>query len=424
MIPGMPRDVLRHTAILIGVLVLGAMGIRACGVSLERAVNGPPPPSAVWAENVRLASGETLRVRRRVSYGFWFDDVDQSLSFRAPSGQDVQWGRKNAAAEPHMPAILDVVDGHPVVVLGIYGYPSCFRNGFPPEGLVAWRLQGGAWHRMPIAELPATARVNLVRSTHSLVYHLRRGEKEVPADGKAAFEGRIEPPHGTGLVELSRYYAGLHESCASMRPPADPEREAMAARIAQAESTAPVLPARLRSVSTEPVHVRKEEYQQVQGEWRDGAWETRECRGIVLRSRGVFAWEGDARQFGGRRTGEELTIRTRAGAEKKLSFGGAPRMSLQRTLCDDDTIVVLRRANHDTLVVHRFDRDARLLDAVVVSLPRAQGVQYPDRWVGLWTAELPAKGPWRIALVDFAQPHSFMNDGTIVLRLDYEVERR
>jgi hypothetical protein len=172
-----------------------------------------------WSEEVALRDGQTLRVGGAVTREMdeWLRDGkgpvrEIEMSFDV-NGQRVTWKRERRGFSVY-PAALDFVDRAPVIVLHVSGFESCTEFDFPKEGLVALRYEGGRWSRVPIAQLPEDLRANVqMQSTWRTL-------------------------QGPTLPELIIRNQKNSDACIRIRPPPDPQRDAMRARAVQAEAQA------------------------------------------------------------------------------------------------------------------------------------------------------------------------------------------
>jgi hypothetical protein len=320
-----------------------------------------------WDEEVVLRSGERLSAHRTVTVRP--RTLEQTIAFDM-NGRRVEWSDEGPLGTVHA-AILENVNGEPVIVMPIYKWRACYKHAFPQEGLVALRFRAGKWLRAPIAELPKDLKVNL-----------RSNDKQ-----------------GALLEDLSRYYSQLEEACGQMRP--FPELEAARERIGQAEQSATVIRAVVLSVSTAPDRVSSDSPIQHKGQPTEVGSLGPSCRGIVEAMHPLHKWSGNELGYARNPIGAQMLVRTTTAPTKgnSILFDGYPQDSVA---CDEKTILLIRRRDTENLLIDRFSPDGTLLGAYRIVLPGASKFAYGPRTPELWVGP-DGKGDLAITVADYTR---------------------
>ena len=146
-----------------------------------------------WNEEVLLSNGQRLLVHRDAIYGpdEWGRSgrgrlEKQSIHFSL-NGKKVKWENDDEWFFDYMPDILDVVGSTPFLVIPIHEWAPCNKYDFPQEGLVAFAFKNEIWKRIPLVELPANLKVNLLRSARDIRYGKEYRDKLItpPRSGAA-----------------------------------------------------------------------------------------------------------------------------------------------------------------------------------------------------------------------------------------------
>lgn len=323
---------------------------------------------AHWSEEVRLHDGTILWVDRTLTREVGIVPETSTISrisitFEREKRR-YKWTQSLVGGSDLVPVILDFVDSQPVVVFPVARFEACSAFGFPAEGLVAYRFDGRTWQRQDVARLPSTLRANLLTSTSYVEHPSPPQDTRITSENKAQWEpgasvqGASVPGQGTPLPDLIRFYSEYDDACAEMRPPPDPARDALSARLQQAEQAAVPLEAALiddaglRNAIIDALGKKSRR-------WTGYGFISAQCDDVIETIDGVpvidptnpdrltrideIRWK--------RRNGR----RTRA----QLPQGGVD------VVCDEHVVYVAR---HDwrsgRLVIYRFTRDGEFRDAL------------------------------------------------------------
>ena len=389
-----------------------ALALLACAL----AAGAAGAKTFAWEERVTIHDGSTVALERVVERGAGSVGLPGSSSLRRQSievrlaGRRVVW--KDELAQPYlMPVIFEMAGGGPVIVSPVYGWFACLHYDFPPEGLAALRWSGGKWTRMPLAELPAGTRKNLLPSPEDLALPQYRG-RVVDDALRRQLDYRLgSPGNPEDLAGMVRMYSRNDEACRRMRPPPDPLADAARERIAAAERTALEVRSTLEEESTEPLAVSKEEYRRIhhgEGGARDS------CRGVVDRTETVSAYSGGKDRFSSSLRGFRVSLVDEEHKPGRLDFGNSKAL-MQPVTCAAGVIYVIRRVDATRLILHRFRDDGTLIDAYRIVLPGAERMGGGRLWGGLWDVAVRADG-LALTLADYRYPLSANLGGTITHR--------
>lgn len=341
-----------------------------------------------WSEEVALRDGQTLRVGGAVTRGMdeWFrrgkgpvSEIEMSFDV---NGQRVTWTRERHS---FYPAVLDFVDRAPVIVLSVTGFESCTEFAFPHEGLVALRYESGRWSRIAVAQLPEDLRANV--------------------QGQNTWRTL----QGPTLPELINRNQNTSDACIRIRPPPDPQRDALRARAVQAEAQARTVVATLMDTAAGPEQISPEKFATERGRWTGAGYLLASCDGVVDGEQ-ILIWDGTG-------TSKHGGYRLLFAGDVKAEFPRAARM--QQVVCDDETVYAVLRIDHELLIVYRFTRQGVLVDAVKIQMREAaRPAQTPRRAV--WEVR-PDAGALVIALGDYEYTTLANEGGTLVARQTYHV---
>lgn len=364
-------------------------------------VIGPGTVTVRWQEEVELLSGETLIAARELDFAR--DEWGRSgrgpmtaerMSFLA-DGRSVVWRNADPRRAGRMPDVLEIIDGIPMIVLSVDDWWTCVHYDFPREGLVVLEHRDGGWIRVPIARVPAEARVNLMRNEFQLQRVRDRKQRLVSIGDKAVLEhdqalDPAFPRQGTPIGAAARYYASRRDACETLRPPAT-EVERRRATLSGAEREATEVAAALVSVDTQRVVPAPSDY--VVNHMSGGS---PPCNGYRLSGTQVFEHSGSAGGHSARHLGWDLVL---AGDETRsvpLAFGDVAM--LQAVYCERDGIYTISRSGPERLVVSRFSHEGDLIDVWKVLLP----MQEPRAGVHTmpWSIETAAGGGLLLTLAD------------------------
>lgn len=340
-----------------------------------------------WSEEVALRDGRTLRVGGAATRGMdeWFrrgkGPVGEiKMSFDV-NGQRVTWTRESRGFTLY-PAVLDFVDRAPVIVLPVTGFESCAEFAFPVEGLVALRYESGRWSRIPVAQLPDDLRMNVL--------------------GQATWQTF----QGPKLSELIDKHQKTSDACIKIRPPPDPARDALRARVMQAEAQAGTVVASLIETAAGPEQISPEKFATLHGRWTGAGYLHASCDGILEGGEQVMNWNGTG-------TSQHSGYRLLFAGDVKAEILQAG--SMQRVVCDDETVYAALRFDRELLMVYRFTRYGVLVDAVKVRMREA-----PTPWRAVWEVR-PDAGGLVIAVGDYEYTSLAQKGGTLNARQTYQV---
>lgn len=380
-----------------------------------------------WQEDVVLADGRVLPVERTLTFGA--DEWGragrgplkaQSISFKAGGGM-IRWNNEDPWPIPYKPDTLDIVDGEPVVVLPVYRWGPCLKYGFPQEGLVAFRYRGKQWARVPIADLPRSLKVNLLRSTPAAQHSREFKNKRIDSAAKQQLDLNSWGPRQGALIDESvKFYADGEDSCARIRPAPDRELEAARQRNTEAEQNARKVQGAVLSIATEPIDVTRADVAQAKGVWTGVGWLTDSCKGIVQRVEAVRQWSGDAQQHRSTLVGYQLVLAQAPPNKGRIQIQNLVYSQLESMVCRNNTIFAVRRPDKETLIIHRFSYSGQLIDATRVGLPDIGKIIPGKDWGTVWTV-VPGNAGLTISLADYVYTRTMDEGGTIRKRITYSI---
>jgi hypothetical protein len=372
------------------------------------------PDKRSWDENVLMSNGQVITVHRTRLVQF---DPKPTIRFSL-NGEKIKWNVDGEWPNIEMPDILDVVNGMPVVLVTVQKWWGCYKYGFPKEQLVAFGYKGGRWDRIDVAELPKSLKVNLMRSIREDDLSALYKDKPIPVSEKVALEGPfIHPAQGEPLSKIIEDYRDSDQACWRMRPP-EPAVAQVLQRGAALERNAPTLVAEVRAVTNTPETITNESERRDRGLWNIGP----SCSGIVERVRDIHLWTVDEKTHQGQLIGHELNIRTSAGEKKKIPMSASIDARLETLVCDQRTIIAVRREYKGALIIHRVDRGGELIDVYRVTLPAAPGYKYGSGSPWLWTVVQEVKDELLITLVDHKDPVKSGDAATIEQKVIYRLK--
>lgn len=145
---------------ILGIALILALGlwqlIGTTGDFLGPSISGPSVSDRTWEEDVTLASGETVRFKRRMrieqNYSWGIQSMgpkvvrDATLGLVTPNGSFVPW------SAPIMPFYIDRdPENEEWIVIGASDEGSFWTvNGEPCPPQWAFRLHRGAWYLQPV----------------------------------------------------------------------------------------------------------------------------------------------------------------------------------------------------------------------------------------------------------------------------------
>jgi hypothetical protein len=369
-------------------VVIASGAIAAFGLAAEWSLRQVPgidgPTPLLWTEAVALRSGETIVTERSVTENRKIHE--QVIAFTIDRRQ-IEWKLSQSPrrlANLHLPLILDVFDGAPVIVYPVNRAEPCKDYDYPPEGLVAFRSRNGQWSRMAIGDLPADLKVNLLTSTHEIRYG--HHYKAVTVKTKSNVEDRaVEIKQGMSLEKLIWHYSNDEYACAVYKPTPDPLYEGVRDTIAAAEKLAPSVTIELFESSSELQKLTERDFVQNIGTHTNGGYVRSTCDGIVEALEPYYV----KRELGG--TGYNIgnvgyrivPMRGTTGLSSVPVVGPAVEGS-KSVACDANAIYAIRQPDRRTLVIHRFSHGGQLIDANRIDLGpiSASLLDNPKSW--LW----------------------------------------
>ena len=327
------------------------------------------PPSEVtrhWQEEVALRTGETIVVDRSIRQGdrrLW----NESVSFRW-RGRTVSWQQAGPAFFDSSLLAIDVVDDAPIVIFPVTGVLACKAYDYPPEGIAAVREERGKWVPMGLRSLPPEIRVNLLRE-----YGSRKSDEGVITMARKAALAehltRIGQRGGTYGFPLPEYVAEAGkrpDSCRSLKGwPPDSGLAASMRELKLVEEAATFVVAKLVSSEQERIPISA-----VPARGRFGLTLVKDDCGDAVRDL----------ETRGQSFPATMVIQLAPGTpESRIGLSEGP-LRLIAIGCDDQAIVLVRRSGIDRVLVHRFHRSGRPIDATWVELPGAREITGDGRY--------------------------------------------
>lgn len=328
------------------------------------------------------------------------------------------WSLKQIGFFDDTPVTLDVVDGHPVIVLALRDWRACYRYGFPPTGLVAMSYRRGSWETLPPAYLPMTTlKVNLLQSVRK-VDSFR--ESVVAEPGKTRYDASGSIRQGVTLGEVSQILANAEDSCVSMSPATDREVRESSERFGIAEKQALGLVAEVLSSSAASEEISAAEFASANGKWAGAAYLSDSCQGVVSALRPWYRWHGD--EGGGVKSlvGARFVIYDSDGKPTKIEFPDN-QAGLQAMVCDPYSVLAIKRSANAQLVIYRFARDGRLQGVFRIAIPGIEHLMLDGRWDMLWRPALNSATGLSFSIADYRYSQSVSLGGTITRRTDFSV---
>jgi len=376
-----------------------------------------------WREQVALRTGEAIVVERSLTFGpdEWFRPGrgilrKQSASFRW-QGRSVSWSTEEAAFFSVLPITLDIVDGAPVIVLPIRGWRACQAYDYPLESLAAFRERDGKWTPVGLKTLPPDLRVNLLQN-----YSFRpEGSGVVSVRQKQELD-RIrygDTPNGATLQEVSVAFGKHDSACRRMRPTPDPVLDAALLESVAAEKAATRVVADLTSSSTAPEVVSAADVRANMGQWHQVAWITDSCRDAVLRAEPQYHYDITPGSMRSNLVGYVIHLVPES-PQARIGLTDS-HLALSSIACDERTIVVVRRDSGERVLLDRFDRAGKPIDATWVEMPRAAEFSRDGKlWAPVWNVSV--SGPKvAITLADYDYPQTMNLGGMLRKKAVYEV---
>lgn len=377
-----------------------------------------------WREEVPLAKGEAIAVERSIDIG----RDEWARSGRGPiasqvirfthQGERVAWSLERIGYFDHVPVTLDVVDGHPTVVLPLRDWRSCHRFGFPGNGLVAMSYRRGRWETMPPEQLPMALKVNLLQNVRD-VRLASGGVIAEPEKSRRDASGTIH--QGVALGEIGRLLASAEDSCASMNPLADRDSSKGSEGIEFAEKQALGLVAEALSSSAALEEISGTEFSNANGKWFAPGYLSNSCQGVVSAMRPWYRWHGDEHAGAKSLVGARFIIHAEGSEGAAQIEFPDNQAGLQSVVCDPHAVVAIKRAGKAQLIIYRFARDGRVKGVFRIYLPGMDNFAEEGRWGMLWNPSWNSASGLSFSIVDYRYPQVASLGGTISRRADFRV---
>ncbi len=348
--------------------------------------DGPAPLS--WTEEVALSSGEVVLADRTFTEGRKIRE--QAISF-VVDGRRIEWrlNQPPGAVMLYLPIVVDLVDGEPVIVYPVDHADPCKDFGYPPEGVVAFRLSNGQWSRTTIVDLPPDLRVNMLTSTHEIAHGHQY--KEVTLQDKSHAEDRTASvKQGMLLSKVMRQYSNGEYSCAVMRPTPNPLHDTARDMIQTAEKNASVVKIEVIESSSVAQKLSAQDFAQNSGTRTNGGYVRQTCDGIVESLEPYYVW--NERSGGGSNLGYRLMLTHSTTGLSSVPIAGWALDGSQSVACDVDTIYAAKRPDRRTLIVHRFTHGGDLIDAFSIDLTAIDESRLDNPRSTLWSIFPSADG--------------------------------
>lgn len=399
-------------------------------VSLNAAAGFPFMSETVsWNEEVSLSNGQLLLVHRDATYGpdEWGRSgrgrlKKQSIHFSL-DGKKVNWENNDKWPFDYMPDILDVVGNTPVLVMPVHRWGPCNKYDFPQEGLVAFAFKNEIWRRIPLVELPANLKVNLLRSTHDIRYWKEfKGKLITPQDKvrleKGAGWGGTKP--GQSILEAGKFYVAAEESCARIHPLPNPQQEEAAEQNIRAETNAPILTAKVKHSSGSPQTVSSDDYRKTKGNWTGSGSLSSSCKGIVEGIESIRQYrDGGAWHMVGYslilKNGNQIPIK-----QPGIQSTQAPAL-MEVVVCSESDIFAIKRRDKEQLIVHRFTQTGNPIDALRVNLPNISQFIPEEKWPMVWEVQV-TKENLTITLGNYSYTNTAEHGGVLEQQVTYAVQ--
>lgn len=399
-------------------------------VSLSAAVGFPFMSKTVsWNEEVSLSNGQLLLVHRDATYGpdEWGRSgrgrlKKQSIHFSL-DGKKVKWENDDEWFFDYVPDILDIVGNTPILVMPVDRWGPCEKYDFPQEGFVAFAFKNEIWKRIPLVELPANLKVNLLRSTHDMRYGKAYKDKLITPQDKVRLEsgagwGGTKP--GQPILEASKFYVAKEESCARIHPLPNPQLEEAAEQNIRAEMNAPVLTAKVKQSSGVPQTVTADDCQKARGNWTGSGYLRNNCKGIVEGIEYIHQYgDGGARNTVGYslilKNGNQIPIKHTA-----IELAKVPAL-MEVVVCGESDVFAIKRRDKEQLIVHRFTQTGNPIGALRVDLPDISQFMPEGKWPTLWEV-LVTKESLTITLGNYSYTNTAGHGGVLEQQVTYTVQ--
>lgn len=379
-----------------------------------------------WKENVTLQDGNTILIERTVTYApdQWGRSgrgrtKEQTIALSL-NGSRITWENDDSWPIQYLPEIFDIVDGDPVVIMPVHRWGPCDKFNYPKEGLIAYRYHNKKWAITTTSQLPQTLKVNLLGTTHAIQYWAEYKGKIIDDESKRRLqENTWGPKQGASILDASKFYSGVEDSCIRIRPLPDPEFETTAKKIADSESDAKMFSATVIRTNITPETVTADDFRRAKGDWTGTGYISESCKGTVTRIEPNRKYgDGGSWQLVG------ATLILANGAKVPITQNGlkpfqAP-YQIQTLICDQKNIYAIRRKDKENLLVNRFQKSGSLIDSFWIILPDTSNVIPEKGWGDIWGATIKNEIVF-FSLVDYTYPALANLGGTINKGQDYQV---
>lgn len=376
-----------------------------------------------WHEEVRLLSGELVSVRRSVDIGLdeWArfgrgPIKSQALRF-TNQGEQIVWSLDRTGFFDDIPITFDWVEGAPTVVLPLHDWRSCRQYGFPATGLAAMSYRNRRWELLPSERLPMTLKVNLLQLVRAVRSHKGGAISESWKDRE---DRSSSVRQGMQLDDVSRKLNEAEDSCASMNPGVDRAQNQRIDSFAAAETRALTLVSEVVSVSTVTEEVSGEAFERANGKWFAPGYLSPSCHGIVNTMKPWYRWQFDERGAGKSLVGALFVILDETAQSSEIEFPDN-QGSLQSVVCDQNSVVTIKRISKSQLILHRFARNGQVKGVFRVGLPGSDSFAADGAWGMVWKPSWDSTAGLSFSIVDYRYPQLANWGGTISHRADFVV---
>lgn len=382
-----------------------------------------------WDEEVSLSNGQLLLVHRDATYGpdEWGRSgrgrlKKQSIHFSL-DGKKVKWENDDNWVFDYVPDILDVVGNTPFLVMPIHDWAPCNKYDFPQEGLVAFAFKNEIWRRIPLVELPANLKVNLLRSVRDIRYGKEYKDKLITPQDKVRLEsgagwGGTKP--GQPILEASKFYIAKEGSCARIHPLPNPHLEEAAEQNIRAEMNAPALTAKVKQSSGVPQTVTSDDFQKAQGNWTGSGYLRNNCKGVVDGIENIRQYRDGG---GWHMVGYSLILKNGNSIPIKqpgTQSAQAPAL-MEVVVCGESVVFAIKRRDKEQLIVHRFTQTGNPIGALRVDLPDISQFIPEGKWPMLWEV-LVTKENLSITLGNYSYTNTAEHGGVLEQQVTYTVQ--
>jgi len=380
-----------------------------------------------WEENVNLQDGSIILVQRTVTYGpdQWGRSgrgrtKEQTIRLSL-NGRRITWENDDIWPIQYLPEILDIVDGDPVIVMPVHRWGPCEKFNYPKEGLIAYRYHNKKWEIISISKLPQTLKVNLLGTTHAIQYWPEYQGKVITDESKRRLhENTWGPKQGAPILEASKFYSGIEDSCIRIRPLPDPEFDTTAKTIADSESEAKTVSASVIATKTMPEIVTADDYRKAKGDWTGTGYISGSCKGIVknIEPNRKYGANGSWQLIGATLIlANEIKVPITQNGLKPFQ---AP-YQLQTLICDKKNIYAISRKDKENLLVNRFLQSGEFIDSFWITLLETSNVIPEKSWGDFWGATINNETIY-FSLADYTYPTLANLGGTINKSQSYQVK--